>query len=328
MAISKVFNLAASSLQQRRARTGQLRINCAKVLPHRTALRNTEQVGGYVLNKELGHGSSGRVWQAFPVEGANPVAIKLARADDPDVNRVIQDELEILRGVDHSNIIKAMEFFTIPGWACLVLECFEGCPLDLAVRDTVRGSEGVRGAAEARMLMDTLGYLHQRSIIHRDIKPANILVSPDKKDIRLIDFGTAIKLAEAESLTVTGTRLYSAPEILQGEAASAAGDMWGCGLCLHMLLTGDLPQQWEKDIATGSYEGFVRTVSSSEVALDGQMWFDMSDSCIAVVRSCLMIDASMRGVAAELLTLQWLQVATESAAGLNLEVLHDCSRVI
>lgn len=92
---------------------------------------------------------------------------------------------------------------------------------------------------------DSLAGLHTRGVVHRDVKPSNILLAPDRA--KLADFGLARSDAAPPSDltlpgTVAGTMAYLAPEVLAGEPATKAADVYALGVATFAGLTGGLPR--------------------------------------------------------------------------------------
>ncbi|MDQ3300311.1 MAG: AAA family ATPase [Myxococcota bacterium] len=92
----------------------------------------------------------------------------------------------------------------------------------------------------------TLAAIHARGIIHRDIKPSNLfLPDGDVTRVKLIDFGTAREVIQAQPLTrqgeVIGTPFYMAPEQVRGHEIGPAADVWALGCVLYECLTGRPP---------------------------------------------------------------------------------------
>jgi serine/threonine protein kinase len=89
-------------------------------------------------------------------------------------------------------------------------------------------------------LLQALNYLHERNVVHRDVKPENFLHNFQSNTFRLIDFGSAEKGANGFVKTGGGTRGFRAPETLIGiEQQTAAVDVWGAGIILLSLITGN-----------------------------------------------------------------------------------------
>lgn len=121
------------------------------------------------------------------------------------------------------------------------MERVEGEPVD---RWCERRRTGLH--ERLRLFLDVctaVQYAHGQLVVHRDIKPSNILVDAEGR-VRLLDFGIACALDDAEATRTQGLALtpaYAAPEQLRGAPASVAGDVWSLGVLLYRLLAGRLP---------------------------------------------------------------------------------------
>ena len=101
-----------------------------------------------------------------------------------------------------------------------------------------------------RQIIYGINYLHQNKIIHRDLKPENIMLvnslTEDSRiediDVKIIDFGlsTSFEKQPFKTWTKIGTAYYMAPEIFNG-IYSTKGDVWSCGVIMHLLLLGTNP---------------------------------------------------------------------------------------
>ena len=92
-----------------------------------------------------------------------------------------------------------------------------------------------------KQIFRSLFYLRRKQIVHRDIKCENFLIEPERKIVKLIDFGTALKINESTSLkSGVGTPRYIAPEVLKKEYSFEV-DVWSCGVMMYKLLTGVYP---------------------------------------------------------------------------------------
>lgn len=91
-----------------------------------------------------------------------------------------------------------------------------------------------------------IDYLHCNHIIHYDIKPDNILLSSDKKQIKVVDFGVSAMFTKSgdEALVsrTIGSPAFLSPELIKSQPASGtAADIWAMGVTLYFMLTGNLP---------------------------------------------------------------------------------------
>jgi len=268
----------------------------------------------YNVLEVVGQGSTGVVYRARHRENGRQVALKTLRTDDHEMIRVAEAEFALLRLIEHPNIIRAFDFFIASDRVVLVLEFFEGQSLDKATSSLPERCLSERVAhAVFTPLLQAVGYLHQRRIIHRDVKAQNVLVSNDFKDLRLVDFNTAKRLCEGGALTLTGTRLYAAPEVLLGDSPSEGSDVWAAGLCLHLILCGRLPVQLRRAVA--NYSEFVRQVTEKPFELCGRSWQTISEPCKATLMRCLELKKELRPAAMTLLEDDWMRNGPESRNG-------------
>jgi cell division control protein CDC15 len=234
------------------------------------------------------------------------VALKVMRISDEELLLVARAEFDLLRSIEHPNIIRVLDFCTFPQGVVLVMDFFDGQSLKALMHDrrpcglTETTSRGLFTA-----LMRAVDHLHQNGIIHRDVKADNVLVDAQMIDLRLVDFNTAQRVASG-ALTMTGTADYMPPEVLFGEAHSEGSDIWACGLCLHLMIVGTLP--FVRSLCS-SHAEFGRVVLARRCArpkLSGRHWETISKQCREVVHRCLAVSQEERPRACEVLTSDWL----------------------
>jgi len=273
--------------------------------------RLSDEYEGFV---KLGEGSTGVVYKTRSRKNSQEeVAIKVMRVDDEEKLFNAQKEYELLKNVSHPHIIRALDFFTFSMGAVLVLDYFEGAKLGRAVRDTpMRHFEEATACRLGAQLLEAVAHLHSRGVIHRDVKADNVLVSHDLKKLCLVDFNAAKQLSEGQALTMTGTVDYMPPEVLQGQSPGAAGDVWATGLCLYLMLYGQLPS--ERRALRISFQTFdsmneAAHRQGSLVRLDGERWQAVSVPCKEVVLECLEVCCELRPTASDVLAKPWLTIA-------------------
>jgi len=226
------------------------------VLPSlaRTGVVNTivagAHIGPYELIRQLGAGGMAEVWLARRADGAfkRDVALKLPALSRlrEDLERRFARERDILAALEHPNIARLYDAGIDPGGLpYIAMEYVAGRPLTLWC-DERRLPVRERVALFLQVL-DAVQYAHERRVLHRDIKPSNILVSEDRR-VRLLDFGVAKLLADQPQDTqltqIYGQALtpeYASPELLLGEPAGEAGDIYALGVVLNELLCGSRP---------------------------------------------------------------------------------------
>jgi serine/threonine-protein kinase len=152
--------------------------------------------------------------------------------------------------IRHPNVVSTIDHGeTAEGVPFLVMERACGEPLGAWIhRDGAFSLR--RGVGVARQILSGLAALHAAGIVHGDVKSDNVLV--DRRDgidhARLIDFGLArVQFAASGSPKneigdlVSGTPGYMAPEVIRGEGSSTASDLYGVGVILYELITGNTP---------------------------------------------------------------------------------------
>ncbi len=159
-------------------------------------------------------------------------------------------EFRHIHGVVHPNIPEVFDFGTLPPpgqQLYFTCEFVDGQPLD-------RLSE-TWSAPQLHVILVSLcralAFLHSRSLLHRDIKPQNILGQLDASGglglLKLVDFGLAARSGQSDD--TVGTIDYMAPEIIAGQPATVASDIYAAGMLLYRLATGRLPFEHEDSLA-------------------------------------------------------------------------------
>lgn len=192
----------------------------------------------------IGNGSFGVVYQARLMETNDLVAIKKVLQDKRFKNR----ELQIMRRLDHCNIIRLQFFFYTSGDK--KDEVYLNLVLDF-VPDTVY--RVIRHHSKARQTMPilyvklymyqlfrSLAYIHANGVCHRDIKPQNLLLNPETGILKLCDFGSAKVLVKGEpNVSYICSRYYRAPELIFGATDYTCDiDVWSAGCVFAELLLG------------------------------------------------------------------------------------------
>lgn len=214
--------------------------------------------GRYRLDKLIGGGGMGEVWQAHDEILDRSVAVKIIRphlADDQNVRARLRVEAQLAGKLHHPGIVDVFDYGedeedgkTVP---FLVMPIIDGAPLSalLAERGSLSTGETMAIVAE---IAAALHVAHEAGIVHRDLKPGNILVTPDGR-VMLVDFGIA-HAAGGEPLTQTGALIGTAdflsPEQASGRSATGASDLYSLGVVAYTCLSGNLPFHRDSDIAT------------------------------------------------------------------------------
>jgi serine/threonine-protein kinase len=213
-------------------------------------------VAGYVIERELGRGAVGVVYQARDLKRARAVAIKVmlagAQGRPEEVARFRTETLAVA-GMDHPGLVRVFDVGEQDGVPYCIMEYIEGGNL----RQHLRGKPLPPREATllAALLAGALATVHKARVIHRDLKPENILVGTDGIP-RIADFGLARKLDGGERLThhgqVFGTPCYMAPEQAAGRIQDVGplADVYALGAILYEMLTGSPPFEGPTDAQT------------------------------------------------------------------------------
>ncbi len=199
----------------------------------------------YRLVEWVGEGSMGVVYRAQDETLDRQVAIKFlppGHMGSDASDRFLREARAVAR-LSHPNIMTLYDVDREDGWFYLVLEYIPGHDLHTILAQKKEPLPLSQALSAIRGALSALDYAHNQGIIHRDIKPENIMLTPDGR-VKVTDFGLArvqgdVRLTQAGALL--GTVLYLAPEMIAGQPASAASDLYAIGGVLYELLTGQPP---------------------------------------------------------------------------------------
>lgn len=210
------------------------------------------KLGRYQLEQLLGRGGMAEVFRARALDGpkaGQEFALKRLLPElqsDPEYVTMFAGEADVIRFLDHPNIVTVHEVGADGDTYFMVMELIDGCdggqivkrcrerkipwPIDFAVYLT-------------KVLLDALAYAHAAKgptgkplgIVHCDVSPSNLFISRTG-DIKLGDFGVARGLIDSGHGEVMGKPYYLSPETLNGVVAPSA-DLWAATVTLYELLT-------------------------------------------------------------------------------------------
>ena len=250
----------------------------------------TDPSKDYKTLKYLGEGSFAAVHQVQNKYTGSICAMKVIKKKyscSTSEEKEIRNEINILRMMDHPNILKIFEFYSNEKEYSIVTEL---CPMgELFDQIINKGPFDEKYAAYILyQVFLAVNYCHKMHILHRDLKPENILIV-DKTEtgypvIKVCDFGTS-KIFETGSVErkVVGSSYYIAPEVLN-KRYNEKCDIWSCGVILYILLSGRPPFAGENDreimdrVAIGKYD------------LQTSPFNKVSKHCIDLIQKLLIID--------------------------------------
>jgi len=205
--------------------------------------------GRYRLEREVGHGGMGVVYQALDTALDRAVALKelpLHLTARSDLARRFRQEARLLARLSHPNIVQVYDFIEDGNRLWIAMEFVDGGTLADAIDRTgaLAPTEAVR---LGRQLAAGLGFAHEQGVIHRDVKPINVLLKTDGVP-KITDFGLA-KLLESSVHTQEGSLLgsacYMSPEQAAGRPADGRSDVYSLGVTFYEMLCGRTPFEGE-----------------------------------------------------------------------------------
>jgi hypothetical protein len=206
--------------------------------------------GRFLLVEALGQGGQGRVFRAYDRVFRREVAIKaLHESRTRDRVHPLAVEFAAWSRLRHPHVVRAYEMLRArsgpfaPGTPYLVLELVSGLPVHRALR--AGGERPLLLEEFARRVLRALDHVHAAGIVHRDLKPGNVLVGPKARGlgrVKLTDFGLASESGRSgQPGRISGSIPYVAPETVLGLAVDGRADLYGLGVLLFFLATGQLP---------------------------------------------------------------------------------------
>jgi PAS domain S-box-containing protein len=206
------------------------------------------KITGYDIIELLYLGSRTAVYRAVQTATQRPVVIKLLRSEYPSFAELVQfrHQYTIAKNLPSPGIVQALSLESWGNSYALVMEDWGGVSLEQYLQQ--QSLDLVNVLAIALQIANILHDLHQHRVIHKDIKPANILIHPESKQIKLIDFSIASLLPkETQDIQspniLEGTLAYLAPEQTgrMNRGIDYRADFYALGVTLYQLLTGTLP---------------------------------------------------------------------------------------
>jgi|CXWL01.1.fsa_nt_gi serine/threonine-protein kinase len=224
----------------------------------------------YEIEEVLGRGGMGIVYKATDRVLGEAIAVKLLRREivsaDPHAFERFKEELRLTRRISHRHVVRTYDFGDHRGTPFVTMEFVPGSSLARII--------GTRGPLPpdaiisiAKQLMRALASAHDQGVVHGDLKPHNLLITPSGV-LKVTDFGVARLIRDAApererrsaqlregalvarlAGAVVGTPEYMAPELLMGQPATPASDLYAAGMVLHECQTGQTPFQADTPMA-------------------------------------------------------------------------------
>jgi serine/threonine protein kinase len=216
----------------------------------------TITIPGYYITEQIYNGNRTKVYLGVKELDSQPVAIKLLQSEYPTFTELLQfrNQYTIAKNLDFPGIVKHLSLENYRNGFALIMEDYGGIPLANYLTYPVFSKTGkiTDNLADffdiALQIVTTLEGLYRCRIIHKDIKPQNILINPQTKQVKLIDFSISSLLPrESQEIQnpnqLEGTLAYISPEQTgrMNRGIDYRTDFYSLGVTFYELLAGQLP---------------------------------------------------------------------------------------
>ena len=252
--------------------------------------------GDFVHNNNNNMSTASQQPMYFALKVFNLVLLKEEKIES------LRNEVEILKTLDHKNIIKAYEAFTTykTRKLMLVMELCTGGDMYARIPYTEP-----QVAIAMRQVLSAVKYMHSMHFIHRDIKMENILWESPHPDaeIKLIDFGLTKEYSTPNSILTerVGTLYSMSPETMKGIYTQQA-DLWSVAVCAFIMLANGQDKPFEGRTP----KEVVAKVLRGEYSFEENAWKDISDDAKDFINSMLVVEPTQRLTATEALSHPWI----------------------
>lgn len=209
-------------------------------------------VGRYLIIDRIGAGAMGEVFKAEHQFMGRVVALKMIKQElmSERLIKRFQREMRLAARMNHPNVVRAYDADQVGNLFYIAMEYVPGKSLgELLKNGPLRVQDVVKYAAQAALGLD---HAHQQGILHRDVKPSNILLSDDRKTVKLLDLGLGMLIDPAsgdpmltQAGNVVGTYDYMSPEQVKGRTLDGRSDLYSLACTMYHLMTGQPPFRHE-----------------------------------------------------------------------------------
>ena len=266
-------------------------------------------------SKAMGEGAYGEVSRAVNKKTGLSRAVKVIPKSKLKNLPRFRTEIELMKTVEHPNIVKLFEVFEDVKNVYLLMELCTGGEMFDRIINAGHFSEK-QAATYVKQILLGVNYLHGKNIMHRDLKPENLLFlnkTPDSP-LKLIDFGLAMKFEPGQMYDMrAGTPYYVAPQILEGRYDHKC-DIWSVGVITYVLLCGYPPFFGDSD------QEILARVRTGKFSFPEAEWRSISKDAKDLISKLLEFDATKRISAEKALSEPWIKnTAPNSKLDINLE---------
>lgn len=197
---------------------------------------------GYEEIKAIGRGQYGLVHLVRHIKEQNLYVCKtidLTCLSERE-RQTAKQEVELLRRLDHANIVEYKESFFMGNAIVIAMQYCEGGDLATYIKETARRRTRIREAQIMQwfvQVLQALQYVHDEKILHRDLKASNLFLTERATIVKIGDFGISRVFANTADLAVSvvGTPHYMSPEVCENKPYTFKSDVWSLGCVLYEL---------------------------------------------------------------------------------------------
>lgn len=265
---------------------------------------NTKVKDYYAFVKALGEGHFGKVLLAKDRRTREKFAVKVMKKDTTEFRSqtLIRRELQILRLVNHQNVVRLHDLFDSDEKLYFVLEYMQGGALfDVLSAEDNHFSEE-RASCILKDVLQGLSYLHSKGIVHRDVKPENILTTGSTWPFtsKLSDFGLSNFLGSGALQSKVGTPYFCAREVVIGESYGTKADLWSLGVVAYEMLSGKKPFE-------GTHtRSVLHAIMEGKFSFPPKIWQHISSEARDFISCLICIDVDARLSAEEAMQHPWI----------------------
>merc|ERR1719411_220223 len=213
----------------------------------------------------------------------------------------MMNEFEMMNVLHHPRLIRLIEVYDAKDQMTLITELATGGEL-LDVITSEKYITEIEIARIVNQILEGVEYMHSKSIGHLGLTPCDILFTrPGGDEIKICDFSLAKRIVGVVKLEY-GQPEYVAPEIVNGEGATFASDMWSCGIITYLLLSGVSPFRGQNDRET------LQRIQMGDIDFDFELWQNISREAKHFVANLLVYKPEERMSVRQALSHPWLQI--------------------
>jgi len=267
---------------------------------------------GFRLLYKLGSGSFGTVFAALEYASEYIYAVKIVPKMQQEL---ILSEVAILKDVKLASVPKVIKVLEDQYKMYLVMQLVPGVDIRNYLNRFGPFSESL-----ARKVVFSLAWslslIHTEGIIHRDIKPENVLIDirhgHEVSSVSLVDFGLAIRSAQARAGSCCGTAGYLAPELLRFQEFDCKVDVFSLGVLTYTLIAGECP------FASSTLQRVKHLNLKCKLDFTGGIWRHISKACQSFIASLASLEPAQRPTTHQALCLPWLRGLKQQYVELSL----------